>query len=329
MESADRDTRRPGWLFCLVLAWCLAIVVCWVSENLNTRFQSRKEIVAGQLATLQRAPFVYGGSIRDLPEFRGRVLFPTLLVVSQRLGIGSEGAWFLIWRVTTAFVLFLLLLRLTPGPWPWVALAGALFAYLLILSFNGGEQPTDFPDVAFTLGFCALALRRSYGWLVLVTILAGTNRESAAFAGIIWCCLHGWPLKWRELGWGALLSVVGYGVALALRHQFAIPGESDRVQTIGLMWLPRLVREFLQYPTPSSWPVLLAAALIPVAWMLWAQRQLRTQLEHRLIGAAVIVGGVTLLLGIPNELRVFLPMLTILSYAALLTGDRIWRQFSN
>jgi len=325
---ASTRAIRPSWMFTVGLAGCLAIAVCWVSANVHSRFVHHDDAVRQQQAIWERAPFPWDGHIVELPEFRGRVLMPALMLATRGAAGGSLGGWFLIWRVLTAFAMFVVVLRSTPGPWPWAALGGALFSYILILSFNhDAEQPTDFPDVAFAIGFCALTIARRFGWLVLLTVVAATNRESAAFAGVLWACVHGWPNRWRELAKGFVLCAIAYAVVLVLRHEFAVPGEVSRLQTLAVLQIPMLVREFVATPSPSGWPILLAASLAPVSWLLWRQRRDRTGAEHRLVAAGVIVVGVGLIFGLIDELRVLLPGLAILHYAALQSGRRLTMMF--
>ena len=40
--------------------------------------------------------------------------------------------------------------------------------------------------------FCALTLGRRWWSLLAVSLVAATNRESAAFAGVLWLCVYGW-----------------------------------------------------------------------------------------------------------------------------------------
>jgi hypothetical protein len=44
--------------FSATLALCVAIVICYVSENLNARFAHRTETINEQRAILERTPFV-------------------------------------------------------------------------------------------------------------------------------------------------------------------------------------------------------------------------------------------------------------------------------
>ena len=309
-----------------MVAVCLAVMVCSVSATMNSVSLYRGDMIAVQSSILHRQPFSSSdGQVMDMPEFRGRILMPVLLGASQRLAGGSPELWFSMWRLITALLLFVIVLQLAPGPWHWRVAGAGLIAYLLVLCWS--EHPTDFPDVAFTIGFCALALADRWYSLLLLTLLAALNRESAAFAGVIWIGVRSVPAtaadRLIQFGKGATLSVAAYTTVLALRYAFSVPTEGQWLQTFALPRLPQLVREFVEHPTPSGWPVLLAASAAPLFWLTWRLRHVRTRDEDGLVLAGAVVVAITLCFGLINEIRVFLPPFAILAFAAIHTGDRV------
>lgn len=314
-----------------MLSVFLALAVCWVSGNLNGRFQHREEVVSQQLAILQGKPMYFDGGPGDLPEFHNRILMPSLIVASTRTGVGSAQQWFIVWRFVSAGIMFMVFLRLTQfASFEWQTIGVALLALVLVLSFgHPWEHPTDFPDVAFTAGFCALALANRHWALFFLALAAATNRESAAFAGVIWAFVHGRSagrgFNWKEIVRGMLISVVTYAEVLLLRQLFGVPG-SKQSQLLGIVHLPAVVAGFLQRPTPYAGPILLAAILAPIALLLMRCRASLQPAEHGLLAASCAVFGVSLVFGNLAELRVFLPVFTIHLYVITLAGSRSARR---
>jgi len=85
-----------------------------------------------------------------------------------------------------------------------------LLAYELVFTFaQGWEHPTDFPDVALTgLWLWAAMAGRRWG-LLAVALGAAFNRESAAFAGVLWLVLYGFTVRWT-----ARLSELAFGILI-------------------------------------------------------------------------------------------------------------------
>jgi hypothetical protein len=309
-----------------ILAACLALMVCWVSGSLNGRFQHKAEVVSQQSAILHRQPLYFDGGPGDLPEFHNRVLMPALLRLSEHTRVASLQEWFIAWRLITAFLMFATFIVVTDrGSWQWSIIGSGLLAYSLILSFgHPWEHPTDFPDVAFTVGFCALAMAGKPIALALLAVIAAANRESAAFAGLIWICIHGYASgrwKWRELLKGAAISAAAYITVVALRQRFSVPGTPFR-QLVVAAGLPDTILAFLKHPNPFGWPVMLAATVTPIGLLLWAMRHDVTEKEGRLLVAALAMFMVSLIFGKVDELRVFLPAIAVSMYSLALIGAR-------
>lgn len=311
-------------------AFALAVAVTFVSGNLNARFRHLSESAGIERAILHSEPFIYDGVARDIPPFRNRILVPLFMEASSRLVSGTPQEHFIFWRLATAwamFALFFYLLR--DGSAETVMLGASLLALVLVLSFgHPWEHASDFPDVAFHLGFCALAVaRRRYALLVLALVAAG-NRESAAFAGVIWTAVHGCTLwnveggRWREslvpreICYGAAVSLLSYGTAVALRGYF---GTTDGAPLQSLM-LPNIgdaVGAFLAHPNPFSWPGTLLASVMLSGSLFWLRHHALDEVSWKLLLAAGAVFLISTVFGSISELRVFLPAFTVTIFAAV------------
>lgn len=330
MTQATGAPQRPirlNAMGCLLVASCLAVMVAFVSGNLNGRFQHKAEVVSQQVAILHNEPTYFDGLPHDLPEFHNRVLIPAILAASTAVFPGTLQQWFIAWRLITAALMFWTMLRLTnQSSWHWPVLAVSLLAYLCILSFaHPWEHPTDFLDATFTLGFCALTLSGRFFALTVLALLAASNRESAAFAGVMWACVHGRSesrrFQFREICRGVGLSTIVYLAVLALRREFAVPGV-QRLNALAIVELPNDIAVYLQHPTLDGWPIRMAASL---ALVLLCVRAFHNQLQNRelrLLIASGFMFAISLVFGKIGELRVFLPVFVVPVYAAVNAAAR-------
>jgi hypothetical protein len=301
----QRDLVR----ICL-LSFGLAIILCFVSNNLNRRFQNRPDTVAQQFAILEGQSYQVEGMESDWPPFRSRVLFPAVLAFVSQWEIVPPAAWFVILRLASAFaalLLFSLLLMRVAGVNAKIAAAGCAWLALgLIPTFNHSwEHPTDFPDVIF---FCAalwLALRERKLALLLVTVVGSLNHQTAAFAGVIWICLCGLDSRFRVRPWqiafGGFLIAASKVTTSAV--ELAIRGEVGWGYVVnGYLTVDQFV-DFLKHPYASGWPVLLLAMLIPTVIWLWINHQALTQTDLRILGAVVVILGISSVIAFMSELR--------------------------
>jgi hypothetical protein len=314
-----------------LLSFCLALILCFVSNNLNRRFQNRADTVAQQFAILEGRSYQVEGVEADWPPFRSRVLFPAALALVSRWTIVPPAAWFVILRVATAslaMLLFCLLLMRVGNASPKIAAAGCSWLALgIIPTFNHSwEHPTDFPDVIFYCAALWLALRERKLALLLATIAGSLNHQTAAFAGVIWICLHGLDARWRpqpwQLAFGCLLAATSKLTTLLV--EFVVRGEVawgyvvNGYLTIGQFF------DFLRHPYASGWPVLLFAMLTPTLLWLWVNRKAITPLDARLLIAVVLITGISSVIAFMAELRsVFLAPHVMAVFVAASVEGRI------
>jgi hypothetical protein len=337
MADEGRSVMQAGRrLFIgLTLSLCYAVFTCFVSNNLQPRFQNRHDSIQKEFSLLEGKPFLLGGWPIYLPEFQNRVLFAAALKALNALGVASVEQCYLFLRLCTAVLAFFMLWQLltrTIGADDRTAAVGlGALAYTLVFEFNHGwEHPTDFQDVIFTLGFLWASLHRRWVSLILITFVACFSRESAVFAGLIWFSLYGFTQSWKlrvlDAGYALILCTGSYATVLGIRYLLGGGQALTRLQTFNLqnIW-PQFVKPVLLDPTLSSWPILLLAMLAPVLLWLFANKQVMCAWHSRLLGAALAIGMISITLASIDELRILIPSTTILVFvtAAMETQRQI------
>ncbi len=322
------SSRNELALSGFVLSAALAVVICFVSNNLNGRFQHRQDTIDQQFAILRGEPYQLGGVETYYPQFQNRVLFGLAL---RGIADGFDlprGKVYLMLRLSTAvaaFFVFWQLLTQVARAGPRLAATGiGLLGYSLLLTFNHPwEHPTDFLDVIFVALMVWASIRRSYVWLLVLSLIAAANRESSVFGGLVWLFL------WARTGegrWNIVEGVKGLvatglsGLAvLWLRFLFggsdAVAGPVTR-EWIGVMFS---FLDFLRAPTPWGWPALAVMMFLPIAWWGWMNRGRHGWMQKRLVYAALVVALLCSFLAIISELRGLIPPLVMALFAAVAT----------
>ncbi|HSH94758.1 MAG TPA: hypothetical protein VK968_11480, partial [Roseimicrobium sp.] len=287
---------------------------------------SRGEAIGTQRAILHGEPIIIGGTPAPLDMWRNRILFPALLEGTGRMVPLSENIRYLLLRWATAslavFVFWHTLVSAGAAGRRAAAMGVALLCTGLLITFLsfGLEIPSDFPDVAFTAAFLLATLKHRRGWLLAMAILGAANRESAAYAGIIWAAVHGLEgrLRWKEIGFGFVVSVLSYAVTLGLRQGYGIDMGSNQ-QLLAVSRILLSVEFFLASPGLTSWPILALWMFgVPLVLIVRGWRQLEP-VDHRILIATAATTLITVLFGLIHELRVFLPDVTLLAYVAART----------
>jgi len=293
-------------------------------------------------AILRGQPFHNkSGYLIYIPAFQNRVLFPALLETGAHIGIFSVNAWYALIRFTTSifmFAVFWLALRMNAGADQRVAFTGQLLlAYCLIGTFNITLVLTnDFPDAMFTASFVVVALRYNRILFFILAIIAATNRESSAFAGLIWVFLYGIDdnrkINWRESAFGALVSVFSYGVVILLRYVFGgAEAIKSNTQSLDLKTNLYQIVQFAKHPTPFSWAGLICCMTAPCVFWLVMNREFLSLLHMRLILAACAIAAISIFFGNISEPRIFIPSIVIAIFVVVWTEasrrDRPSHQF--
>jgi hypothetical protein len=310
----------------LVAACAIATGLCFSSNNLAPRFAHRAEIVDQQLALLEARPLMFDGLPLDMSEFRNRVLFPAAMRAIVATGIASPPEIFLGLRLITAaaclFGLWIFATRIAGATADVALLAQSILGWALLMTFsNPWENPTDFPDALFTIGWAAAALRGRFALTAIIVAVGTLNRESTAFAGVLWVLLHALPAaRWRDRARHVVAGFALTAGALVLtglwRSRWGLP-DTDLTNSLGITLMGPMIAAALSQPV-LSWIQLLAAAFAPPILWLWLHRQSRTRQDAALVMAALAMAGVSAVVGLFNEVRIFIPTLTLLVLAGLL-----------
>ena len=334
MSSGHRsDGLVPGpWsrrdtLLLAGLAVCLALLLTATSTLMYDRLDNRHDVVRTQLAILEGGPAVFGLDAVYRPSNQNRVLVPLLMSAVAATGMLTAEQSYVVVRLASALtlmgVLTMVLAVLTNATPKTAAVGQLVLASALIPTFNyGWEQPSDLPDAAFMLALAAAAiLHRS--WLVAaLMVLSTSNRESAAFGGVIWLCLYGWQRSrvcWRDVGVAAVLVIVALACTLGLRY--ALGGAraiGPTTQTVaGYMPAVGALLGALRRPSITSWLVLFAAMAGPCLLWLLANARHVDVVSRRLLVAAGLITLISIYFGLVGELRLHIPALSVVVLAAV------------
>ncbi len=329
----DDESRQLLCALCVVLG----VFVTATSTLVFDRGARRFDVVDTQLRLLEGGPAVFDDHVVFLPTNQNRVLVPLALASMVATGVQPLVAYTIV-RLFSAIAMFggvaWILTRTTGAGSRVIAAALLVLSLALVPSFNyGWEQPSDFPDVLFMTSLAALAVTGQRWLMLIVAAVAAANRESAAFAGVIWAAVH-WRLAngridLRECGFGALITVTALAVVFGLRYALggAAAVGSD-TQTIVSLWETIVsLAEAVNQPSVTRWPALAAVMFGPVVFWLLLNRARFDQRHIGLIVAATIISVLTLSTGLVSELRRHLPALAVLLYAAV-ASECGWRSIS-
>ena len=262
------------------------------------------------------------------PEFQNRILSPLMLVALRKIfpaGVSDKSVWFVM-RVLQASLAFLVLywmvFRITGGRLRALSATGLVtFAYAWTPLSHPWEYTSDFFDILFVSLFIGLALAERSIVLTFVVIVAAANRESAAFAGIIWLALatvrYGpWPEEWRRFAPGVFYLVLAAALVVALRVWLS--ADYQPRQVVGL-WRALRAWHWILHPD-GAFPLLIGMAVSFVALVRALPRPwTMDQVGLALTAAVVLV--FSLIFGIFGELRVFLPVCVLLSFLAVMGAN--------
>ncbi len=328
MKSSTPPTRP--FVAVALISLSLAIIVCFVSNNLRDRYQSRTQNVSQQLALFAGESYSVGEQEAHWPPFRSRILFPALLALVIKLGIFPPEAWFVILRLATAFQAFLVFSGVSIkvlGASPKVAAFGSGWLALgLILTFNHGwEHPTDFPDVIFFSLLLGSSIRGWKAATLVTTVVASLNRQTAAFAGVLWLCLHGFgsrkEFRPAESAYAVFLVVASYVTSWLAK--WVVGGDTEWGYLVnGYLTIEQFI-EFLAHPWASGWPVLLVALVLPTALWVFANRGALTSIDKRILLAVGMTIGISSVIAFMAELRsVFLVPHVLATFVAVSAESR-------
>jgi hypothetical protein len=322
IRSLFVSTREHVW----PLAFVLAIALLCAQLSFRLRAETLAESYGAEFDVLLG---------RTRSEFQNRLLGPGLLATLRALfpeSVGPRSLWYLFRFLQAAAsfaVLYWAAFHLT-GRRVASLLAVALvaYAYLWTPMTHYIELTGDFFDILFAALFVVCVLEQRWAALTAVVVLAALNRESATFAGILCAAVvvarygiarPAWPRIALGLSYTALAAALVAGVRVAMSETF------QPAQQIGILTTLETARTLLH---PTGLVPMLAATTLPFAVLL-ARLPRPWMPEQKAIGAAVLVCfAITLVFGIISELRILLPLWTMLALLIVLAPtprtDRQW-----
>ena len=329
LRPRSHRTAAPGALRAQSILLCalLAITIEFVSANLHGRFAHRDESIQHQFAILAGAPHVFEGTKYDEPVFQARIMFPLLLAGASKIGILSTGQWYLVLRILSAFAMLVVLYQvLLSGSADESAATSTLayFSLAMIATFGfGWELSMDFFDAVFFAILIGCAAKASFRLFAITALLACFNRESAVFAGVLWALCYGVrkrKIVAREVARGLLLSAFCYSLILWIRSWFIGLRAFRAHQSFAFLNVPERIHAAITHFNPFVWPVMGLCMAGPLVIRIFERRALLSPFQRQLLFACAVIGGITLVFGEINELRVFVPSLTILAYVSACAG---------
>lgn len=263
----------------------------------------------------------------DMPEFQNRILVPALTALAMKIapvGFSDRSLWHILrfLAATVSFAALYAAVSHTTGSRLRALISVGLvtFAYLWTPMTDPGENPSDFFDIAFTALIVWLALAEKPFALLLVVILASMNRESAAFAGIVWIAVTYMRHGARDLTkYLPALAYMAVSVSLVWGLRYGLAHEFHPRQLLGAVESLHRWRAYF-HPTGVT-PMFAATALVFFAVLRLMPRPWTAD-QKATMGAAVVCALITAVFGIWTELRIWLPCWVMLSFTAVISGNR-------
>jgi len=116
------------------------------------------------------------------------------------------------------------------------------------------------------------------------------------------------------------LSASCYLLILWIRSWFIGVRAFHSPQEFALLQAPDFIRGAFTHFNPFVWPVMGLCMAGPLAIGIYEKRSLLSPFQQRLLAASALIAVMTLAFGKINELRIFIPSLTILAYVAACAG---------
>lgn len=317
-----RTLREHVWPLAVVLAvalLCAQLSFRLRAETLLESYASEFELLRG----------------RAVPEFQNRLLGPGLLAALRSIfpeSVQPKSLWYL-FRFLQAAIGFVVLygaaFHLTGRKLAsLLVVALVAWAYVWTPMTHHIELTGDFFDIAFAALFVVCALGERWIVLAAVIVLCAFNRDSAAFAGILMGSVMLFrygigPRNWPKLALSASCVVLGAAVVTGLRMGMA---ESYRQsQHIGILQTLETAHALLH---PTGLVPMLAATALPFALLLACQPRPWMPEQKAIALATLACFCITLVFGVISEMRVLLPLWTMLALAIVITPqprtDRQW-----
>jgi hypothetical protein len=154
--------------------------------------------------------------------------------------------------------------------------------------------------------------------LLIVTVVAALNRESAMYYSVLWFCLWAYERRSvhvREAGFACLLGVVAFGETLFLRTQFRLSNGALANHVMLGSNVRATLSALANLPSPT-WIVPLVTGTASIGIMILTSRSGRDRVNRALVLTAAIISLPSFVIANIAEIRVFLPSV-LLAVAAV------------
>jgi hypothetical protein len=116
------------------------------------------------------------------------------------------------------------------------------------------------------------------------------------------------------------LSASCYLLILWIRSWFIGVRAFHADEEWAILQIPRFIHDALAQFNPFVWPSMGLCMAGPLVILIYEKRDLLSLFQRRLLMACAAIAAMTLVFGKINELRIFVPSLTILAYVAACAG---------
>ena len=147
-------------------------------------------------------------------------------------------------------------------------------------------------------------------------LLAATNRESAAFGGIIWFFVR--SRKLSNIGFSVFVSTIVYAFVVLLRHWFGSE-YMTQTQVMGATIQGEYedIMGFLSVRNPFSPLIMFSVIFTPLLLVALKDFKYFDDIARGLFASAITIGAISAVYGNMNELRIFIPTFTLLVFLAV------------
>lgn len=313
-----------------IYAVCFGLIASYVSLVLASRFAHGPETIQNQLRIFAGIPTRFDDQPLYFGAWQNRVIVPAILRLAEMADLRLGPIYIAIRIVSAAVCLYVFALALNARhkvTWRLEVIGMGALTFMLMTTFvEAWENPTDFLDALFIAAFIYLSFRFRRASITALAIFASANRESSAFAGIIWIAICGFDNarpKWKEIAFGGALFGTAYLAAMGLKLAFGGWSAVLSPQSFtGFYSLIQRIQEFIAKPVIFGWPTMLVVGLGPILIWIFMNRSAFQASEKRLLFVAALLAAGTLNFGLINELRVFIPSFVIVLYVALILEHR-------
>src|SRR5262245_41456207 len=262
----------------LLVSFALSVTLFWVSHTVTLNHLA--ENIQSQYATIRGLPFLKDGNPNFVYPWYNRILFPAVFVfAANSLSGWTEIQVFLLLRFLSFLICFLAIFMAISrrSDATTSTNACALLALSMIPTFS---HPWVYTSDIFDLTLCFymfLFVAEGKFWLAFaVASSTAINRETGAFAAVLYICIAIGQERWPVLAWKSLLlGLVPYVGAILVREWIVggllAAGSTGQVH-LGFWHNIQMLLAAIREPSPVHW-LLLLFAMMAFPWLMFLNRR--------------------------------------------------------